>query len=405
MALTAGLLVACVPPQVAGMPPYVMATSLPGERSALPTVTGVADSPDAVGTATIESEPEATVADDWDATIRRALLAGRLLVFSDTARTLTSLANMASAYPGLDTSGRVMSGAELCAALTSPSETESAAPDLLLASGTACIHKLVREGYLEAYVPVSLRPSLRQEMLTPVLTHHWEVVGLHHNGHLDPDEPLTSWWDLVTPAWRGRVALADPLVEDRALGLLEALVAHDDLLRASYRGELGPNALVDKPAWSVWVDALLENEVVLLPSDAEVARWVGDPAQEGPRAGFCSSVHWRRVLRGELNLEFAVGVVPVAGVRWRTYVAPITGARNPDGARLALAWLLGNASGDAGYEPWYQAGLYPARSDVPLPTGSVPRSALVGRLWEVPADLDEAQRSALMETFLEDRSG
>jgi len=308
--------------------------------------------------------------------------------------------NMLGAYPGLDAAGRVMGGAELCAMLAHVDA--SATPDLVLASGMGCIQRLARDGYLEAYVPASLRSSLEDDMVTPVLTHHWEILGLHHNGLLAEDQSLASWWDLVTPAWEGRVALADPLVEDRALGLLEALVAHDDLLRASYGGQLGSDALGDGPAWSVWLDALLANEVMLLPSDAEVARWVGDPTSDGPRAGLCSSIHWKRVLRGELNLEFAVRAAPVAGVRWRTYVAPVVSASNPDGARLALAWFLGDDGGRGGYEPWYQAGLYPARLDVPLPAGSVERSALIGRLWEVPPDLQDGQRNELLAAFMVD---
>jgi ABC-type Fe3+ transport system substrate-binding protein len=388
---------ACEPRQALSVPPpYVMQTPAPTVRA--PTETLDVVSVSVAGDTTPSPSVRPTTDDDWDAITRRALLAGKLLIYSDAARTLTSVTNMLGAYPGLDVAGRVMGGAELCATLADADE--AAMPDLVLASGMGCVQRLARDGYLEAYLPASLQASLEDDMVTPVLTHHWEIVGLHHNGLLGEEQSLASWWDLVTPAWEGRVALADPLLEDRALAVLEALVAHDDLLRASYGGQLGADALEGEPAWSVWLDALLANEVLLLPSDAEVARWVGDPTSDGPRAGFCSSVHWKRVLRGELNLEFAVRAAPVAGVRWRTYVAPVASASNPDGARLALAWLLGDDSGRGGYEPWYQVGLYPSRIDVPLPDGSVERSALIGRLWEVPPDLQDAERNALLAAFM-----
>lgn len=394
------VLTACVPQQSFGMPPYVMSIPVP-ETPPSPTASMAPTAVQIEAAASLHSPSPTTIIPDdaWEGLGKRALLAGRLVLYSDTARTLTSLTNMLGAYPGLDAVGRVMSGAELCATVTRESEDDNATADLVLTSGTACIQRLARAGYLVPYVPTSLRPFMREDMLAPVLTHHWEVVGIHHNGRADPEDALASWWDLVGPAWRGRVALADPLIDDHALGLLEALIAHDDALRASYQGQLGADALEDEPAWSVWLRALLANDVVLLPSDAEVARWIGEPAAQEPRAGFCSSVHWERVLRGELNLEFAIRAVPAAGVRWRTYVAPTAHASNPDGARLALAWLLGDPSGGGGYEPWYQAGIYPSRLDVPLPAGSVPRGELAGRLWEVPSEPDEAFRGAVIEAF------
>jgi len=58
---------------------------------------------------------------------------------------------------------------------------------------------------------------------------------------------------------------------------------------------------------------------------------------------------------------------------------------------------MGDDAGRSGYEPWYQAGLYPARLDVSLPDGMVLRSELVGRLWEVPTAPDLALRAAAIE--------
>lgn len=383
------------------MPPYVLPTATSG-RTAVATKAATSGAVDA-GARNATLSPTSTAVmpadDDWEGLVKRALLAERLVVYSDTARTLTSLANMMGAYPGLEATGRVMSGAALCAEMMEGVESGTAVADLVITSGEACVQALVRSGYVDAYVPTSVAPSLPDDMLHPVLTHHWEVVGLHHNDRLSDANALASWWDLVDPAWRGRVALADPLVDERAEGFLDTLIAHEEDLRGSYQGQLGANALAERPAWEVWLEALVANELVLLPSDAEVARWVGDPAAEEARAGFCSSAHWERVVRGDLDLHFALHSLPTAGVRWRTYVAPVAGASNPEGARLALVWLMGDDAGRGGYEPWYQAGLYPARLDVPLSDGTVPRSELVGRLWEVPALADVALRAEAIESL------
>ena len=381
------------------MPPYVSATATP-ESTAAPSATELDPGAGVTLSAVAPSPAQtATVAEDedWETLVKRALLAEELLVYSDSARALTSLANMVGAYPGLDATGRVMSGAELCAVVADDVASGDPQVDLVLTSGAACVQSLAQAGGLLPYLPVDLLPSLPEDMLGPVLTHHWEVVGIHHNDRLGEGQAIDSWWDLVSPAWRGSVALADPLVDERAQGLLDALVAHEAELRASYRGELGDGALDEEPAWAVWLRALVANDVRLLPSDAEVARWVGDLAAEEGRVGLCSSVHWERASRGDLRLRFVQGIAPICGVRWRTFVAPVAGAGNPAGARLALIWLMGDEAGRGGYEPWNQAGLYPARLDVPLPAGMVPRSELVGRLWEVPTAPDVALRAAAIE--------
>ncbi len=383
------------------MPAYVLPTATRGETVA-PSPTAPPTTAD-IATDTATPLPEPVVAgddDDWESLVKRALQAQDLVVYSDSARALTSLANMVGAYPGLDATGRVMSGPELCAAVAESDATHQRQPDLVLTSGTACVQALVNAGELTPYLPATLLPTLSEDMLEPVLTHHWEVLGLHQNNRLGEEQVLVSWWDLVTPAWRGAVALADPLVDEHARGFLDALIAHEPELRASYRGQMGDAALTDAPAWAVWLRGLAANDLRILPSDAEVARWVGDPAAEEGRAGICSSVHWERVSRGDLRLRLVQDAMPITGVRWRTYVAPVADAANLDGAKLGLLWLMGDETGRGGYEPWYQAGLYPARLDVPLAEGTVPRSELVGRLWEVPPTPDAALRAEAIELLV-----
>lgn len=396
--VAAALLVACEPPRGSGMPEYVLPTATSGEIVApSPTVSPTAAD---VMTETMTPLPETMVAgdnDDWESLVKRALQAQNLFVYSDSARALTSLANMAVAYPGLDATGRVMSGPELCAAVAEGGATHQRQADLVLTSGAACLQALVNAGELTPYLPATLLPTLSEDMLEPVLTHHWEVLGLHQNDRLGEEQVLLSWWDLVSPAWRGAVALADPLVDEHAQGFLDALIAHEPELRASYRGQMGDEALADAPAWAVWLRGVAANDLRILPSDAEVARWVGDLAAEEGRAGICSSVHWERVSRGDLRLRLVQDAMPTAGVRWRTFVAPAADAANADGAKLGLLWLMGDETGRGGYEPWYQAGLYPARLDVPLAAGTVPRSELVGRLWEVPLTPDTALRAEAVE--------
>jgi len=273
------------------MPPYVLATATPESTVAPSTTTldpGAGATPSAV--APSPAQPTTVAEDeDWETLVRRALLAEELLVYSDSARALTSFANMVGAYPGLDATGRVMSGAELCAVVADDVASGEPQVDLVLTSGAACVQSLVQAGGLLPYLPVDLLPSLPEDMLEPVLTHHWEVLGIHHNDRLGEGQAIDSWWDLVSPAWRGSVALADPLVDERAQGLLDALVAHEAELRASYRGELGDGALDEEPAWAVWLRALVANDVRSAISQlrrdglASAARSIGS----GCRAAIC----------------------------------------------------------------------------------------------------------------------
>jgi iron(III) transport system substrate-binding protein len=57
-------------------------------------------------------------------------------------------------------------------------------------------------------------------------------------------------------------------------------------------------------------------------------------------------------------------------------------APHPQAAKLLVRWLLGDANGGQGYAPWYQPGLYAARTDLADPHEAVARQQLEPRLWE-----------------------
>jgi iron(III) transport system substrate-binding protein len=163
------------------------------------------------------------------------------------------------------------------------------------------------------------------------------------------------------------------------------MVGRADEMAEAYRTEFGREPPLDddcSDAGCLWIRALLANQPALLHGDADVARWVGEGAGE-TRLGLCGYEQYIKVRREELAFTPLWKLAPTAGLRWPAAVAIVDRAPHPQAAKLAVRWLYGDAGGGQGYAPWFEAGYYPARTDVADPPGALPREELLARLWEV----------------------
>jgi iron(III) transport system substrate-binding protein len=315
-----------------------------------------------------------------------------IVVYSDTARTESSMAALMETSPGLEAETYTLSSLDTYLRLRADQERGSGLPDLYLVSDAPRTLGLLAEGALANAVPAELVPALPDDVRTPLLAHHWSAVTLVVRAALSESSQLDTWWDLTRPEWRGRVVMPDPTIDERTLYWLTTVAQHGDEMAAAYQREQGRAVALDpdcpNAGWQ-WVKDLLRNAPVLVVNDAQVALAVGGAEAEQPRVGLCGSEQWERAERGELTLVPLLGVQPAAGLRWWSYLALVESDRGgPEGsaaAQEAIRWLMGDAAGGAGYAVWYKPGFYPARSDVPDPAGAPSGSDLAARLWELDA--------------------
>jgi iron(III) transport system substrate-binding protein len=402
LVLCASLLAACEPFPEKGAPPFPL--SQPRPTAVPPTATAEPTRPTPVRVTPLVSTPVATPTaippdDDWlerarlgphqrldedaEAVRRQALDEGLVMLYSDSSRGLTSLEAMVEAHPGMAVEGYTWSAGDIALRLSEDAGGGGSAADVFLMADPVRTHAIVSQGWLWPYVPPELVEVVPESVVGGLPIHHWSALLVVSGGGAPP-AAVDTWWDLTRPEWAGRVALSDPLVDDRTLYLLATMVQHADAMAEAYRTEFEEEPPLDDDcgdAGCLWIRALLANQPVILNGDAHVARWVGEGGET--RLGLCGYEQYIKVRRGELSFAPLWRLAPTAGLRWATTVAIVDRAPHPQAAKLAVRWLYGNASGGQGFAPWFEAGYYPGRADVADPPGALPRNELLDRLWEV----------------------
>lgn len=405
LVLAASLLSACEPFPEKGVPPFPL--SQPRPTAALPTATptptrptpvrvtplvAAATAPPATPTAGPPDDawleraglgPHLSPEEDAEAMRRQALDEGRVMLYSDSSRGLTSLEAMTEAQPGIVTEAYTWSAGDIVLRMEGDAQQGTTAADVLLVADPVRVHALASRGWLWPYVPPELADVLPQTTSAGLPIHHWSALLPVSGGGAAAS--IDTWWDLTRPEWAGRVALSDPLVDDRTLYLLAMMVQRTDDMAEAYRAEFEQAPPLDEDcgdAGCLWIRSLFANQPVILNGDADVARWVAEDAGQ-TRVGLCGYEQYIKVRRGELSFTPLWRLAPTAGLRWPAAVAIVDRAPHPQAAKLAVRWLYGSAGGGQGYAPWLEAGYYPARTDVADPPGALPRDELLARLWEV----------------------
>ncbi|MHB0856151.1 MAG: ABC transporter substrate-binding protein [Anaerolineae bacterium] len=337
--------------------------------------------------------PYASPVEDLAQIAQRARSEGAVQLYSDSSRALTAVESFAMANPELDVDAYTPGSYDIYLWLLQDIAREEPVADVYLVSDPPRTLALLEQGLLWNHLPQGLREVLPESAAEPLLVHHWSALTWIGPTPSQGQAVVGNWWDLTRPEWRGRVAIPDPQEDDRTLYLLATLSQHGDALAAAYQQAFGRELVLDADcpdAGYQWIKALLQNEPLLTHGDVEVARWVGDPAAEGMRVGLCGLEQYGRVSRGTLSFAPLTQVSPMAGLYWPTYLGIVDQAPHPGAAKLLAHWLMGDAEGGQGYAPWRQVGLYPARTDVPDPAGSIPRTQWEGRLWSAdPAYIAE----------------
>ena len=328
--------------------------------------------------------PYAPTGEPWEEVERRARAEGYVTLYADSARAVAAVESFMRAYPGLEAEAQASGSYDTYLRLAEDLQTNKRVADLYLVSDAPRTLALLDQAQLWSYLPPDLAPVLPQGMREPLLVHHWTALMLICSPVLSQTRPIESWWDLTLPQWRGRVALPDPINDERTLYLLVTLTQQSEELANAYRARFGRELVLDADcpnAGYQWIKDLLTNQPLLLPGDADVASKVGDPQSGEAWIGLCSLEQFAKVSLGKLAFTPLISVTPTAGLKWPTYLGVPDRCPHPQAAKLLALWLMGDAAGKGGYTPWYEPGLYPARTDVPDPPGAVPRQELEPRLW------------------------
>lgn len=318
---------------------------------------------------------------DESALYEAAKKEGEVVIYSYSSRVTAFGKTFEENYPGVKVNGVDIDSAEIVTKILAEQQAKNYNADMIfLKDPSSVVHELLDRGLAFAYVPSDLVPLIPEHFRDPLLVHHTSIDVLIYNDEKLSAPPVSSYWDLTKPEWKGRFLMPDPQKLPEFVEVLATVADHGEEMAAEYQRVFGQKIKLSpgvENAGYEWILRILDNDLVILGSTNDVAKAVGLSDQANPPVGWTSYSRLRDK-KSNPNLKFNVmfDTKPVAGVATEVVTAIVNQARHPNAAKLLIRWLMGDAKGGQGYAPYYVTGDYPARTDVPAPPGTKELSAL-----------------------------
>lgn len=330
---------------------------------------------------------------------------GQVTVYAFTSRIAQVEAAFEAAYPGIDMIASDMSSTEQIARLSTEAGAGIANADVAYLSDTPVVlTKLLADGIVAPYVPPRMDVLLDDEFKTPLMAQRLSTKVLMYSEEAYPDgAPVDNLWQLTTPDWTGRVIMVDPLQRGDYLDLMTEVVLRSDEMAAAFEAEFGAPIELDEgvaTAGEQFITNLFANDVILLGSTDDVNAAIGATGQENPPIGFTSYSDRRDNEDEGWALQVANAVEPSNGIIFPAVLAVVAGAEHPAAARLAIDFLMGDATDTGGpaFAPFYVAGDYATRNDIADLPDAVPLDEFTA--WRIDPQATAAIRQNVADLIL-----
>lgn len=329
---------------------------------------------------------------------------GDVVVYSFTSRISKVEKAFEAAYPGIDMLGFDISSTEQIARLQAEQKAGVSNADVVyISDAPVVLSELLETGIVTNYVPARVADRIPAKYQSPLLAQRLSTKVLMYNEEANPNgAPVSNLWELTTDKWRGRVIMVDPLQRGDYLDLLTEFVLRADEMAKAYEQQFGKPVVLDgaQNAGEQFIMDLFANDLILVSSTDDVNVAVGALGQENPPIGFTSYSDRRDNEDEGWALQLANDVKPSPGIIFPAVLALSTNPKSPAAARLAIDFLMGDDSetGGPGLAPFYVAGDYLTRSDIPSHPDAVPLGDFSA--WSVEAEKTAKIRAAVGDLVL-----
>ena len=157
---------------------------------------------------------------------------------------------------------------------------------------------------------------------------------------------------------------------------MTTIVENADMMEESYKEEFGEDIVLeeDEPnAGYAFLKRFARNNPIFETSSNNVVKAVGAAGQEEAPLGYAVTSKIRERDQQGYLLGAVDNFSPAIGIYGMNVVEIADHAPNPDGAKLLIRYLTGDADGTArGFEPYNTLGGWSVRSVVPQIDGNIP---------------------------------
>jgi iron(III) transport system substrate-binding protein len=300
------------------------------------------------------------VSEDWDTIAEKAEAEKKLIIYTTLPEVEESARSFSDRY-GLKTDVTLFPAGELFQALLEEQGKGKFRADVVVAEDVSRIYnELFDQGRIVRYVPREVEALLLPAAAeAPLGVHHFGAVGLVYRSDVFEESPVDSWWDLTREEWRGRVVMVRPRENTREFRLLATLVQNHVVMEESFQDEFRRELVKSDDlsnAGYEFLRRLYQNGLILEDDEGAVKDRLARSGGEDPVLALSA-------LSGDSSLALAEALLPAAGLQTFAVAAPGVFAPHPQGAKLFIRWLYGEADSDLepmGWQPFSRSGYFSA---------------------------------------------
>ena len=307
---------------------------------------------------------------DWDAVYEEAKKEGKVVIYTSSSRTISLKEDFERRYPGITMEVYELGSTGSIEKLFREQQAQIYNVDIIHASGyPEQLHLLYHNHMIFPFYPPELEPVIPASFREPLVAQRYESRAIFYNTKVYPEPPITSWWDLTKPEWRGRLAIVDPLTDASTLDLITTIVLNADALAEDYERVFGrPIRLTEPNAGYQLLKGILDNRPRIFSRHSDLADVVGDPNSTNPPLGISIPLSTLRSAgdpaRGNLQFRALTDITPAFGIIYPALMNIAYKAPHPNAAKLMIKYFFGDEEGGLGMEPFFVVGNWPARIDI-----------------------------------------
>lgn len=291
-----------------------------------------------------------------------------LKIYTVSSRLFDVAESFQRQYPGLLVEVTYYRAEDMKEKLSQNAENKTYDCDLLfITNGDGSLtEELIPKKLAYKYVPSDLKDKLRTGGSEEYLSILLEVPLLTYNDAFYKTAPITNWWELTKPEWKGKLYVTDPSRSMISYTMFAMFLQHSAEMEQAYRDCFGTDFASEngESAGMMFLRMLIENDLQVVNDSDDAANAIAAPGTVSDGVGILNASKLRLRDRG-YSMQVCYELTPFAGVINPANIMVAGGAKNVNSAKLFIRWILGETDGTGeGYQPFLQEGAWPARTDV-----------------------------------------
>lgn len=292
---------------------------------------------------------------------------GKVVVYSTTSR-ISKAAELFNDKYGIEVEASNLKDGELIEKVSREVSGDIDGADMVLAQDSGRVAgQLINPGYLENYVPPTLKDKIPESYHNPLSFQLVNKVFIF-NSEKGDTPVIKNVWELTEPKWKGLIQFKDPNQEGVNSNFLTMITNEkwSKELADAYKDLYGKDLeLTEENAGYEWIKMFFEN-VVLGNSDTTISENVGIKGQDEVSLGLFVFSKTRFDETKNLALTPMTDVKPFSGFYYPIYAQLTSNAKNPAAARLLIEFIMT----EEGYKPWSSdVGAYSSNPDIAINEG------------------------------------